>query len=60
MTFQLYEIMYNPNQCVTSNATIANIQEAMQGLKLGCLYEGTDLTMVIDVVGKLYVVPKCM
>ena len=60
MIFRLHQIMYNPNQCLTSTATVANIQETMQGVSLSCAYEDDGRTIVIDVVGKLYVVPKVM
>ena len=43
--------------CVTATATIANIQESMQGLSLSC-NNGFDLatTVTIDVIGKLHVI----
>ena len=60
ITFYLGEFMSSPTPCATSTATITNIQESMQGLTLGCTYNGIGWTTVIDVVGKLYIVPKMM
>ena len=43
-----------PPPCATATATIANIQESIQGLNLTCADASTFLsTVVIDVVGKL-------
>ena len=56
ITFILNDVM---SSCATATATIANIQEMVQGLNLTCS-DGTTFqsAVVIDVVGKLYVVPK--
>ena len=55
ITFYLGEFMSSPTPCATSTATIANIQESMQGMTLGCTHNGISWTTVIDVVGKLYI-----
>ena len=54
-------IMSNSSICTTATATIENIQESMQGLSFTCI-SGLTIwtTVVIDVVGKLYAVPKTM
>ena len=49
--FNLNEFMSSAT-CLTSTATIANIQESMQGLTLGCTYDTIGWETVIDVVGK--------
>ena len=56
--FQVIDFITSPNSsCMTTTATIANIQESFQGLDLGCYYDGIIwTTVVIDVVGKLYIV----
>ena len=58
ITFELNEVMTSPSPCATATATIANIQESMQGLSLTCSDAFTFLsTVVIDVIGELYVMP---
>ena len=52
ITFHLNEFMSSPTPCMTSTATIVNIQESMQGLTLGCTYDEIGWETVIDVVGK--------
>ena len=53
IVFSLVEVVSGPPTCATATATIANIQESMQGLNLTCT-DGLNsaMTMIIDVVGK--------
>ena len=62
ITFNLNELVSSPNPpCIITTATIANIQESLQGLRLICGSLHAYLSTVdIYVVGKLYVVPKTM
>ena len=52
IAFSLTNVEESPT-CATTTATIANIQESMQGLSLTCT-DGlnSEATIVIDVVGK--------
>ena len=58
IAFNLTNVITGPPPCATATATIANIQEPMQGLSLACSDGENVATVVIDVVGKLHVVPK--
>ena len=61
--FDLKQIISNPDNssCSTSTATFTNIQESIQGMRLRCFNGFTpQSTVVIDVVGKIYVVLKMM
>ena len=54
-------IEYNSSMCITVTATIANVQESLQGLSLSCTDAVTVFSViVIDVVGKLHFVTKTM
>ena len=61
ITFDLMqEIVYPDNlSCSISTATLTNIQESIQGMRLRCYnYAALQSTVVIDVVGKLLCSPK--
>ena len=64
IVFNLKELNSSSNSsCSISTATIANIQESIQGLSLICAYISDRViktTVVIDVVGKVSVVLKMM
>ena len=53
IVFSLVEVVPGPPPCATTTATIADIQESMQGLSLTCT-DGLNsaMTVIIDVVGK--------
>ena len=55
IVFKLTNVIAGPPPCVSTTATIANIQESMQGLNLSCS-DGVSLlaTVNIDVIGKFY------
>ena len=52
------DVIPSPLPCTTGTATIANIQESMQGLSLTCSNGWIAATVMIDVIGKLHVVLK--
>ena len=58
--FTLTTLILDPSPCATSTATIADIQESMQGLSLTCTDIDNLATITIDVIGKLHVVCKIM
>ena len=56
ITFDLIQEIFYPDNssCLTSTATLTNIQESMQGMRLRCYnFYTIQSTVVIDVVGKL-------
>ena len=56
IVFNLTNEIAGPPPCTTTTATIANIQESMQGLSLTCSDGVNSLATVnIDVIGKFYV-----
>ena len=58
VVFTLTNVIAGPPPCATATATIANIQESMQGLSLTCT-DGTNLAgLTIDVIGKLHIICK--
>ena len=58
IVFNVTNVVASPSRCMTSTATIANIQESMQGLSLTCTEGFNPTTVTIDVIGKLHVVCK--
>ena len=58
IVFNLTSVVTSPSPCATATATIANIQESMQGLSLTCTDGTTMTTLTIDVIGKLHVICK--
>ena len=59
IVFHLTDVVTSPALCSTSTATIANIQESMQGLSLTCTDGNNMPTVTIDVIGKLHVIHVC-
>ena len=57
--FTLTNVIAGPPPCYTATATIANIQESMQGLNLTCTDGMYVANLIIDVIGKLHVVHVC-
>ena len=58
IVFNLTNVIAGSSPCATATATIANIQESMQGFSLSCT-DGVNLTSVtIDVIGKLHAICK--
>ena len=58
IAFTLTNVISGASECATATATIASIQELMQGLTLNCT-DGTNVaTVTIDVIGKLHVICK--
>ena len=55
IVFTLTNVTDSPSECATATATIANIQESMQGLSLSCNDGSIVTTVTIDVIGKLHV-----
>ena len=56
IVFNLTNEIAGSPPCVTTTATIANIQESMQGLSLTCSDANNMPTVTIDVIGKLHVI----
>ena len=56
IVFSLTNVIGGPSPCATATATIANIQESMQGLSLTCTDGVNVATVTINVIGKLHVV----
>ena len=59
IVFTLTNVIAGPPPCTTATATIANIQEPVQGLNLTCSDGDNLATVIIDVIGKLHVI-QCM
>ena len=55
IVFTLTNVTVGPPPCATATATIANIQESMQGLSLTCSDGVNMATVTIDVIGRLHV-----
>ena len=55
VVFTLTNVIVGPPPCYTATATIANIQESMQGLGLSCGDGINFASLTIDVIGKLHV-----
>ena len=58
IVFNLTNAIVGPPPCTTATATIANIQESMQGLSLTCNDGLNEPTVTFDVIGKLHVTCK--
>ena len=56
IVLNLTNVIAGPPSCVTATATIANIQESMQGLSLTCSDGNILASVTIDVIGKLHVI----
>ena len=59
IVFNLTNVVTSPLQCATTTATIANIQESMQGLSLNCNDGLNQATLTINVIGKLHLHVIC-
>ena len=58
VVFTLTNVTAGPSPCYTATATIANIQESMQGVILTCTDAVNLAAVTIDVIGKFHVICK--